>query len=189
MTSINDDDRPAGDPDGPEPVPPDPHMVEFESFYRGHFAKLVTFLIYLGAGLQLAGDIAQEAMRLLWLHRSEVRFRKAWTWKVAKREYVRFRQAHDREVPVGSTPRSSWLLLDTKDIAEFELRHEIIKVLRALPPVQREIMILTLLEYSPSEIAAMLDKSPEAVRSSLRKARRKIWHEIYGDEECHDDDE
>ena len=49
---------------------------------------------------------------------------------------------------------------------------QVIQVLRALPPRQRQVLALTIDGWSPAEIAEMLGIDAAAVRSNLMKARR-----------------
>lgn len=49
---------------------------------------------------------------------------------------------------------------------------QVIPVLRALPPRQRQVLALTIDGWPPAEIAELLGIDPAAVRSNLMKARR-----------------
>lgn len=49
---------------------------------------------------------------------------------------------------------------------------QVITVLRALPPRQRQVLALTIDGWPPAEIAELLGIDPAAVRSNLMKARR-----------------
>jgi RNA polymerase sigma-70 factor (ECF subfamily) len=51
-------------------------------------------------------------------------------------------------------------------------KEQIIEVLRALPPRQRQVLALTIDSWTPAEIAELLGIPPSAVRSNLMKARR-----------------
>jgi RNA polymerase sigma-70 factor, ECF subfamily len=89
-----------------------------------------------------------------WLHRIVVN--RALDW--ARREALR------RGVdPAGVEPGA--------DLAEPELGDELMAALRELPPEQRAVVVLRhLLEYTPGEIAAMLDLPRGTVNSRLRRA-------------------
>ncbi|MFG2074585.1 sigma-70 family RNA polymerase sigma factor, partial [Nonomuraea maritima] len=49
---------------------------------------------------------------------------------------------------------------------------DLLQILTSLPIRQRQILAWTFAGYTPSEIADQLQMTPEAVRSSLKKARR-----------------
>ncbi|GGR46147.1 sigma factor-like helix-turn-helix DNA-binding protein [Streptomyces netropsis] len=53
----------------------------------------------------------------------------------------------------------------------------------SLPYRQRQILAWTLSGYTPSEIAQQLELTPEAVRASLKKARRTLAEYIRQGEE------
>lgn len=59
-------------------------------------------------------------------------------------------------------------------MTEWEQRHEVLRVLDLLPLRQRQVMAWTLDGYPPAQIADELGITAEAVRSSLRKARRTL---------------
>ena len=60
------------------------------------------------------------------------------------------------------------------DWEAFEQRHEILRVLERLPLRQRQVMTWTYDGCTPTEIAEALTMTPEAVRSSLKKARTNL---------------
>ncbi|MEU4344397.1 sigma factor-like helix-turn-helix DNA-binding protein [Nocardia sp. NPDC023852] len=76
------------------------------------------------------------------------------------------------------------MIRDDLEIAAWEQRHDILRVLRELPPRQRQVMAWTLADYTPTEIASILPPlTPEAVRSSLRRARRNLAIRLKASEE------
>ncbi|MEU3795758.1 sigma-70 family RNA polymerase sigma factor [Streptomyces fructofermentans] len=143
---------------------------EFANFYRMHVKILIAFLIKQNASLNDAADIAQSSMEKLYGRWGEVEYPKAWVYKVASRELIR-KLVDARENPVREVPESS-SLLPGGGMDEWESRHEAMRVLRMLPPRQRQIMAWTLSDFTPAEIAEQLNLSCEAVRASLRKARQ-----------------
>ena len=97
----------------------------------------------------------------------------AWARIVASRELVRCR-ASIREEPSEEATECALILRPSTDIAEWEARHDILQVIRLLPPRQRQVIAWTLDGYTPAEIAEELKITPEAVRSNLMKARRTV---------------
>jgi RNA polymerase sigma factor (sigma-70 family) len=63
---------------------------------------------------------------------------------------------------------------DTDGAEDSEQVGQVRAYLAGLPPAQREVMALTIDDYSPIEIAHMLGKKPETVRANLREARRRL---------------
>src|SRR5262245_17963896 len=149
------------------------HEREFSTFYRGFVPTLVAFLIWQGVPLREAADIAQETMIIAYRQWSTIDRPAAWSRRVASRIWAR-RCARIVEDPVADLPESVGVLWGTTDIAVWEQRHEVLRILDLLPPRQRQVLAWTLDGFPPIEIAAELQMTPEAVRASLLKARRRL---------------
>ncbi|GAA1903240.1 SigE family RNA polymerase sigma factor [Streptomyces sodiiphilus] len=144
---------------------------EFSAFYRADISRLAGFLMWLGAGAATAADIAQETMTKAYRRWPDLENPAAWVRTVASRALVR-RISDVREHPVGSLPEPSPLLPHPDSTAQWEEHQETLRVLRRLPPRQRQVLAWTLDGYTPAEIARELRMTPEAVRANLMKARR-----------------
>jgi RNA polymerase sigma factor (sigma-70 family) len=142
----------------------------YAAFYREFITHLVAFLIWQGASLGDAADLAQEAMIEAYRSWDAIEHPRAWTKRVASRKYAR---QITRVEPVEPA-RLALLLPAGFDIAEWEEDHEILRLLALLPPRQRQVMAWTYDGYSPSEVAAELNITAEAARASLMQARRAL---------------
>lgn len=149
--------------------------AEFAAFYRDFTPRLVAFLIHLGANPADAAEVCQEAMTRAWKHWADIEHPEAWTRTVASRAWTR-RLATIDEDPVAEVSEFASPLLGAtpSELAEWVQRQETIQLLSGLPPRQRQVMAWTLEGFTPTEVAAQLQTTPEAVRSSLAKARRTI---------------
>ena len=145
----------------------------FSDFYRGFITKLVGFLMWQGARLHDAADIAQQTMALAYQSWETIRRPEAWAHTVASRALAR-RIASVDEDPVEQFPERTALLPASAAAGAWEEQQEILRLLRALPSRQRQVMAWTFDGYSPAEIAEQLKITPEAVRASLQKARRTL---------------
>ena len=138
-----------------------------ESLYRAHWARAYRaayLVVHDAAG---AEDIAQEAflaaVRALdrfdrrrpfgpWLHRIVVN--RAIDW--ARARSLRAEVEADESLPAAADPPAELPAL--------------VRALSALPPEQRAVIVLRhLLEYTPGEIAAMLDLPRGTVNSRRRR--------------------
>jgi RNA polymerase sigma factor (sigma-70 family) len=144
---------------------------EFACFYLKYFRRLVAYLAYQGAAAQVAADIAQDAMIVAYQRWSEVTFPKNYVYKVAYRAFVRH-ALDDPEMPVDEVPTPTTALPRPGEAETWLQEQEIIRLLRALPPRQRQVFALTVDGWPPAEIAELLEIAPEAVRANLKKARR-----------------
>ncbi|WP_229402595.1 RNA polymerase sigma factor [Micromonospora okii] len=153
---------------------PDSRVAEFSAFYREDAARLVGFLIAQGIPAVDAPDVAQEAMRKAFINWTKIENPRAWVRKVASREYARMVGSAD-ESPAGDiVERTPLLRVAPAVIEEWELRHVLLAALRKLPSRQRQVMVWNLEDYKPAEIAKQLKVTPDAVRSSLLKARQEL---------------
>jgi RNA polymerase sigma factor (sigma-70 family) len=144
---------------------------EFGRFYREHFSRLVAYLVYQGAAVHLAADLAQDAMAAAWRRWAEVTMPRAYVYKVAGRAYTR-RALEEPELLAGEVPEPSAALPRPGEAEAWLQQQQVLRVLRALPPRQRQVLALTVDGWAPAEIADMLGIEPDAVRASLMKARR-----------------
>jgi RNA polymerase sigma-70 factor (ECF subfamily) len=143
----------------------------YVAFYREFVAHLVAFLVWQGARLCEAADLAQETMIEAYRGWPVIEHPRSWAKRVASRKYARLiaRVEKPRE-PADLNP----LLPSSLDLSEWEERHKVLQLLDLLPPRQRQVMAWTYDGYSPSEIAPELGITADAVRTNLMRARRKL---------------
>lgn len=161
-----------GIPAGPAPGQRAPGVAEkFAAFYREHFPRLMAYLLYQGATASLAADLAQDAMITAYRRWPELTSPRAYTWKVAGRAFIRH-AVTTPELPADQVPEPASMLPRPGEAEAWAQEQEVLTVLRALPPRQRQVLALTIDGWAPGEIAEMLGIDPAAVRGSLKKARR-----------------
>jgi RNA polymerase sigma factor (sigma-70 family) len=171
--------RTAGDltshPLEPAPAPDAATVAEFTAFYRAQTSALVRFLVWMGAQLPDATDLAQDTMIAAFNSWQTIEHPMAWIRRVASRKFGR-RLAGTKE-PVDQVDGRP-LLPARSDLTDWEQHHEIRRLLALLPPRQRQVMAWTYDGYQPHEIATELGITAEAVRSSLRLARRTLAQQL-----------
>lgn len=161
----------------PPAVNPEPGAMapgseqEFARFYRERIGRLVAYLIYQGAPAHLAAELAQEAMITACRRWDTITSPRAYVWTVAYKGFLRH-ALHDPEEPVAEVPESAIVLPHPEEAEAWLEKQQIIEVLRALPPRQRQVLALTIDGWTPAETAGLLGILPSAVRSNLMKARR-----------------
>jgi RNA polymerase sigma factor (sigma-70 family) len=179
----------------PPPAPPHPDgsqeracitesaQDEFPAFYRRFLPTLVAFLMWQGAPGDRAADLAQETMIKAYNKWQDIRSPEAWTRRVASRELVRHVSRVEEE-PVDQVPDTVSSLLPRPDeLAEWECKHELLNLMKLLPPRQRQVLAWSMTGYTPSQIAEELKLTPETVRGNLRKARLSIASHMKAREE------
>ncbi|GAA1794556.1 sigma-70 family RNA polymerase sigma factor [Luedemannella flava] len=143
----------------------------FPDFYREFTPKLVAFLLWQGASLVDAADVAQETMRRAFEYWHSIDQPTAWARRVSSREYAR--RMGSIEDLVDEVPAESVLLPDVTAATVVE-KSLLLNLLRRLPPRQRQVMAWIYDGYTPAEVADELKMTPATVRSTLRAARQAL---------------
>src|SRR5579859_2868729 len=89
---------------------------------------------------------------------------KAYAWTVAYRAFTRQALEDAPETSVADVPESSSVLPSPLDADAWLQSQEVLEVLRALPPRQRQILALTIDDWTPAEMADLLGIDPAAIR-------------------------
>ena len=76
------------------------------------------------------------------------------------------------ETLVAELPEPTSLVPIPDALVELEARHEMLRILKTLPPRQRQVLFLTLQSFTPMEIAEQLELEPATIRAHLMRARR-----------------
>jgi RNA polymerase sigma factor (sigma-70 family) len=153
----------------------DVDVAAFVVFYRTHISGLVRFLVWMGARLSDAADLAQDTMIEAFNQWQIIEHPRAWARRVASRKYLRHLASTEEPVDqVDGRP----LLPACHDLTDWEQHREIRRLLALLPSRQRQVMAWTYDGYKPHEIATELGIAAEAVRSSLKLARRKLAEQL-----------
>jgi RNA polymerase sigma-70 factor, ECF subfamily len=130
---------------------------------------------------QAADDVAQDALERWLEHASEVRDPRAWLERVTVRIALdHLKSAHvRRETYVGpwlpeALPTSEVLLLDNSGEREL-LSLAFLAILERLSPLERVAFLLVeSFDYTPAEVAAVIERSEPAVRQLLHRAREHV---------------
>ncbi|MFC8704878.1 RNA polymerase sigma factor [Streptomyces anulatus] len=154
----------------------------FSSFYRATVRSLVGFLVNQGANVHVAADIAQDTMLSAYERWDTIDHPRAWVHTVASHALLR-RIASCEEEPVEQVPEPTSLLVSPDAIGAWEARHDLLPLLRSLPPRQRQVLAWSLSGFTPGDIAEQLGMNDDAVRASLYKARRAVAEAVKEREE------
>ena len=158
----------------PTAAPVDPAAAAvFAAFYRESAPRLVAFLRWQGAPFPDAADCVQEALTLAFHKWSTIQQPHAWCRTVASRLYLRRLAATEEPVDDPETTGTP-LLPPGTDFETLEQRHDVLRLLAQLPARQRQVMAWPYDGATPTELAEALRITPEAVRSSLKKARATL---------------
>ncbi|SEF32629.1 RNA polymerase sigma-70 factor, ECF subfamily [Amycolatopsis pretoriensis] len=140
---------------------------DFDAFFRADFPPLVAFLCKAGFEVEIARDVAVEAM----LHALE-----AWPVPEDPRAWVR--RVAGRLLDAADDSRADWAADDPQDdekLAVLVDQHAgLIDLLASLPGQQRTVLAWSLDGFTPTQIANALRIAPATVRSNLRHVRERL---------------
>ena len=156
----------------------------FTAFYRAKIKQLIGFLVLHGASLTDAAEVAHDTLSLAYRRWNTIDSPWAWSCRTASRAWGRKRfRAENTETLVAEPPEPRPSpVLRAPDLDRWELLHDILQALDALPPRQRQVMAWTLCEFTPAEISRELSMNEDAVRANLYKARRALAARLDGRE-------
>ncbi len=145
-------------------------VADFRNFYRNFVPALVAFLMWQGASLVEAADVAQKTMIEAFRRWSQIDQPELWARTVASRTLMRRATATEQGCRAG-LPIHSMLLPASVDAKAWEHRHAILGVLSGLSSPQRQVIAWAMEGYSSAEIANELNIGFGAVRTHLTKGR------------------
>ena len=152
-----------------------------DTFLAEWTPRLYRFAIRLTGDAHAAEDLTQEAMLRAWRQRGSLRNEealKSWLFRIAAnlwRDQLRRRRSPvARPVELQDSTMATELPAEQILSGQEDLQ-KVLAQLEELPARQREAIYLSACEgMKASEIALILEITPEAVRSSLSIARRRL---------------
>lgn len=150
--------------------------VDVGVLFRAHQREVFVFFLRSVGDSHVAEDLAQEtfarAFQAAWRFRGESSLR-TWLFGVA-RNVLHKHFNRMRSVALVED-------IDTKHNPDPSMRHGIEEALACLSPADRETLVLCdVLEFTPSEAAAVLGVTPNVMRVRLHRARAR-FQEVYTD--------
>jgi RNA polymerase sigma-70 factor (ECF subfamily) len=125
---------------------------------------------------ELARDLAQDVLLAMWralpTHRGESSL-KTFVARIAQFRAISHASRHSKQPPldqIDESIRDTQALPEARAIAEDE-RNRLLAAVRRLPLTYREPAVLTLEDFTPVEIAAVIGITPELVAVRLSRAR------------------
>ena len=159
--------------------------IAFEALF-GHFApRIKSYLMRIGAGADLAEDLAQEAMLKVWrkarLYDPAKSSASTWIFTIARNLRIDAARRAARPMPDEGDPDFTPMAepLADESVMRGERDLHIKRAFENLPQPQHEVVALHFLDDAThSEIAARLRLPLGTVKSRLRLALEKIRSEI-----------
>jgi RNA polymerase sigma-70 factor, ECF subfamily len=164
-----------------------PDRQLLDRLVREHMADLMRLAVRLTGNLDTAEDVLQDALTAI--ARGWNGFRQTATFRTwATRVVVNAFRDHLRRTDRNTLLRTVSLDTDPTDprpgepessTDHVELNEQIARHISALPPRQREVLVLIVYEELPaSEVAAMLEMTTANVHATLYAARQRLAREL-----------
>ncbi|MDR7275539.1 RNA polymerase sigma factor [Catenuloplanes atrovinosus] len=158
--------------------------IPFDDYFRARFTSLIALLVKVEAArFDEAEDAAAAAMSAahpLW---DTIIEPDKWVWRVARNHFLKVRLRERRRT------RRLWEMIDhltpKRDcsLPDDESEELVLDLVGRLPKEQRAVMAFTYDGWSPAEIAELLEKDPQTVRSTLRQARTAVRRMLTGQDD------
>ena len=151
----------------------------FETLFAAHARGLLTYALRRAPSRGDAADVVAETMLVAWRRLDDVppgHEARLWLYGVARRVLANHGRGHRRRVRLGERLRDVMSHQPLRPVSDTFGDDEDVRVaLTRLPDDDREILRLVAWEgLNGAEIATVLDISPEAVRTRLHRARKRL---------------
>jgi RNA polymerase sigma-70 factor (ECF subfamily) len=151
----------------------------FEDLYYVYHRRLARFLTRMTRHPELAEEIINDTMWIVWQRAGEFRGSSrvsTWVMGIAYRRALKaFRRASVQLVPVDEAPERASDVDASTEVEGFERIELIAQAIAELPLEQRLVVELTYyLGHSCAEIAEILDCPVNTVKTRMFHARRKL---------------
>ncbi|MGW5880245.1 RNA polymerase sigma factor [Nocardiopsis terrae] len=147
--------------------------MSWEYLLKNELPRIAAFLQMSGATPEEAKECAQEALAECWARRTDIQNMNAYLRKVAHRVFLK-RPVRTVPLEEAHTDPPDHAPSPCAQAEDNEGNAKILAVLGELPPAQRTAMAYTLDGYDPAEIAVAIQSTPQAVRTSLNRARNTL---------------
>jgi RNA polymerase sigma-70 factor (ECF subfamily) len=155
--------------------------ASFEEFYEGASPRLFAALRLVARNRYEAEEVAQEAFLRVFERWEKVSTLDDPTGYVFQVAFNVFR-SRTRRAALGIRRALFMAPAEEDDLAAFEARHEVFRLLRGLNPIQRAAVLLTaILDFSNEEAGEILGLRASSVRSLTTRARARMKLEVSHD--------
>jgi len=148
----------------------------FVDFFRATYRELLKAAMYAGATRYEADEAAAAAMKEVLRRWDELHDPLAYARRAVISNFVKEKTRSLDRIRQRQVERHAGIAEGREDpgLTVWEDREWVMQMLRSLPPGQRNVMAFIVDGFAPTEIAALLGRSPAAIRQSLHDARLRL---------------
>lgn len=154
--------------------------AEAAAFFRAEYRGLHAAAGYIGATTQEAHDAVMAVMPDMIKNWEHINSPRAYARRAVLNKFIQGRERERRRLRrlIEQRNVSNSASAEEVGLADWEGRQWVMQKLRSLPPRQREVLALIVDGLSPAEASQVLGRNGDAVRQSLREARRRLVREL-----------
>lgn len=152
-------------------------MTEFENLYRANFSRLCAKAYNITLDKKAAEDIVQDAFITLWRQQAapHIEFKEAYLYRTVINGSLNYIKRNKRLLRLPDEPRLTADQTPLDKLQLNELEEKIQETITSLPPVCREVFLLSRYEeMSYKEIASFLSISVNTVEKHMVKALQTL---------------
>lgn len=151
-------------------------LQEFSDFWRVEYRQLLKAAMYAGANRHEADEATAAAMKEVLRRWDELDDRPAYARRAVISNFLKEKTRNLDRVRRRQVEKHAGTAEGREDpgMTVWEDREWVMQMLRSLPPGQRNVMAFIVDGFTPTEIAALLGRSPAAIRQSLHAARQRL---------------
>jgi RNA polymerase sigma factor (sigma-70 family) len=148
----------------------------FADFFRTSYRELVRAAMYAGATQHEAEEAAATTMKDVFKRWAELDNPLAYARRAVVNDFVKEKTRNLDRVRRRMAAHGAGTADGREDsrLTVWEDRQWVTQMLASLPPGQRDVMAFIVDGFTPTEIAALLGRSPIAIRQSLHAARSRL---------------
>jgi RNA polymerase sigma-70 factor (ECF subfamily) len=147
-----------------------------EDFFRRHYRDLIKITMFVGANEEQAKDAVAGALVAVVRSWDRIDDPLRWATRAAINHFYKEKtrgpeRLRSRLMEKGAGTAEG---ADDHQMSVWEDRQWVNQMLASLTPKQAAVMTLLIQGFTPTEIADLLGRTPEAVRQNLLQARRRL---------------
>lgn len=149
---------------------------EFSEFYRTEYRTLLQAAMYAGANQHEADEATATAMKEVMQHWDKLDKPLAYARRAVISNFLKEKTRSLERIRRRQVEKQAGTAESREDpcMTVWEDREWVMQMLNSLPPGQRDVMAFIVDGFTCTEIAALLGRSPVAIRQRLHHARLRL---------------
>ncbi|MBM0233184.1 sigma-70 family RNA polymerase sigma factor [Micromonospora sp. STR1_7] len=149
---------------------------EASAFFRAGYRKLLQTVMYAGADLHEADEAIATTIKEMLPRWDAIDDHVAFARRAAISNFLKEKTRNLDRIRRRQVEKRAGTAESREDpgMTVWEDREWVLQMLNSLSPGQRDVMAYIVDGFTPTEIATLLGRSPDAIRQSLKEARARL---------------